>query len=154
MFATRAFINGIDTDVNFAIRGKTMKIQQSYHPKLYKAVLSYMVIQLMILVSTGLAMLLGIFELTPFHQGVAAVTLVIMVIQLGLIFGKSKMALAMEGPRLLVFPMMWLAAGMGEAAFIYAICCVSSLIILMDAVRFSNLRRYPRNRHYILNQRI
>nr|WP_233095128.1 hypothetical protein [Alteromonas sp. IB21] len=86
-------------------------------------------------------LLVNITSLSIEHQLVAVATVVAMSIQNGFILSKAKVALALEGPRLLVFPLMWVASGMGMAATLYSASSMVSLLVLANAVRHRNHRR-------------
>ena len=111
-----------------------------YHPKLHRAVKRYAVIQCVIALGVMLYLLFSMHNLSMHHQTIAALTFVVMCIQNGFILSRAKMALAVEGPRLLVFPLLWIATGMGLAAFVYSIFSLASLLVLVNAVRYKNHR--------------
>ena len=111
-----------------------------YHPKLHRAVKRYSVMQHLIMLGVMLYLLLNINNLSTKHQIIAVATVIVMSIQNGFILSKAKVALAVEGPRLLVFPLLWIASGMGTAAFLYSACSLTSLLVLANAVRFKNHR--------------
>jgi hypothetical protein len=85
-------------------------------------------------------LLSNINSLSTNHQIIAVATIIVMSVQNGFILSKAKVALAIEGPRLLVFPLLWIASGMETAAFLYAACSIASLLVLANAVRFKNHR--------------
>lgn len=111
-----------------------------YHPKLHRAVKRYAVIQCVIALGVMLYLFLNMHSLSMYHQTIAALTFVVMCIQNGFILSRSKVALAVEGPRLLVFPLLWIATGMGLAALVYSVFSVASLVVLVNAVRYKNHR--------------
>ena len=92
------------------------------------------------IVFSNFYLLLNINNLSTKHQIIAVATVIVMSIQNGFILSKAKVALAVEGPRLLVFPLLWIASGMGTAAFLYSACSLASLLVLANAVRFKNHR--------------
>nr|WP_216600732.1 hypothetical protein [Alteromonas sp. 07-89-2] len=96
--------------------------------------------QHLIMLGVMLYLLLNINNLPTKHQIIAVATVIVMSIQNGFILSKAKVALAVEGPRLLVFPLLWIASGMGTAAFLYSACSLASLLVLANAVRFKNHR--------------
>ena len=89
----------------------------------------------------SLYFLLNLSALSGIQQVTIVTTVVIMSIQNGFILSQSTLALAIEGPRLLMLPLLWIAAGVGAAALWFALSCVVSLIALLYAVRHSNYRR-------------
>ena len=113
---------------------------RQYHPKLHKAVKRYIVMQHAIMLGVILYLLVNINVLSTQHQLIAVATVVVMSIQNGFILSKAKVALAVEGPRLLVFPLLWIASGMGTAAFFYSAFSFASLFVLANAVRHKNHR--------------
>ncbi len=113
---------------------------RQYHPKLHRAVKRYSVMQHLITLGVMLYLLLNINNLSTKHQIIAVATVIVMSIQNGFILSKAKVALAVEGPRLLVFPLLWIASGMGTAAFLYSACSLASLLVLANAVRFKKYR--------------
>jgi len=113
---------------------------RQYHPKLHRAVKRYSVMQHLITLGVMLYLLLNINNLSTKHQIIAVATVIVMSIQNGFILSKAKVALAVEGPRLLVFPLLWIASGMGTAAFLYSAFSLASLLVLANAVRFKNHR--------------
>ena len=113
---------------------------RQYHPKLHRAVKRYSVMQHLIMLGVLLYLLLNINNLSNKHQIIAVATVIVMGIQNGFILFKAKVALAVEGPRLLVFPLLWIASGMGTAAFLYSTCSLASLLVLANAVRLKNHR--------------
>jgi len=86
-------------------------------------------------------LLFNLQTLSTAHQAIAVMTVVVMSIQNGFILSKSTVALALEGPRLLIFPLLWIASGMGTPAFIFSLCSLVSLVVLANAVRHRNHRR-------------
>tara|TARA_Y200000002_G_scaffold308286_1_gene264525 strand:+ start:1882 stop:2274 length:393 start_codon:yes stop_codon:yes gene_type:complete len=116
------------------------KIKQ-YHPKLHFAVKRYSFLQYLIMLVITAYLLVNMTSLSAEHQLIAVVTVVIMSIQNGFILFRAKLALAMEGPRLLVFPLLWIASGMGMAATLYSASSIVSLFVLANAVRHRNHRR-------------
>lgn len=74
------------------------------------------------------------------HQLIAVITVVVMCIQNGFILLRARVALAVEGPRLLIFPLLWVAAGMGIAALVYSVFSFAALMVLVNAVRHKNHR--------------
>lgn len=113
---------------------------KSYHPKLHRAVTRYTAIQYIIAVGVMLYLFLNMHSLSMEHQLIAVVTVVVMGIQNGFILSRAKVALAAEGPRLLVFPLLWIATGMGVAALVYTVFSIVSLLVLANAVRHKNHR--------------
>lgn len=111
-----------------------------YHPKLYRAVKRYTAIQYVIALGVMLFLFLNIDSLSTHHQLIAVITTVVMCIQNGFILSRAKVALAAEGPRLLVFPLLWIATGMGLAALVYSAFSIASLLVLINAVRYKNHR--------------
>ncbi|GFD69979.1 hypothetical protein [Alteromonas sp. KUL106] len=114
---------------------------KQYHPKLHFAVKRYSLMQHIVMLGITAYLLVNMTSLSTEHQLIAVATVVVMSIQNGLILSKAKVALAMEGPRLLVFPLMWIASGMGMAAVIYSVSSMASLFVLANAVRHRNHRR-------------
>ncbi len=114
---------------------------RQYHPKLHTPVMRYSHMQLLIMLGVTLYLFLNINSLPIEHQLIALATVVVMSIQNAFILSKAKVALAVEGPRLLVFPLMWVASGMGYAALIYSASSIASLLVLANAVRHRNHRR-------------
>ncbi|MBJ2129342.1 hypothetical protein JC525_10360 [Alteromonas sp. IB21] len=114
---------------------------KQYHPKLHFAVKRYSLLQYVIMLCITAYLLVNITSLSIEHQLVAVATVVAMSIQNGFILSKAKVALALEGPRLLVFPLMWVASGMGMAATLYSASSMVSLLVLANAVRHRNHRR-------------
>ncbi|WP_394222182.1 hypothetical protein [Alteromonas gracilis] len=86
-------------------------------------------------------LLLNISSLPTNHQLIAVVTVVVMSVQNSFILSKSNIALAIECPRLLIFPLLWVASGMGMAAFVFGALSLASLLVLANAVRHRNHRR-------------
>lgn len=113
---------------------------KSYHPKLHRAVTRYTAIQYVIALGIMLYLFLNMHSLPMHHQLIAAITVVVMGIQNGFILSRAKVALAVEGPRLLVFPLLWIATGMGVAALVYTVFSIASLLVLANAVRYKNHR--------------
>jgi len=66
----------------------------------------YSHMQLLIMLGVTLYLFLNINSLPIEHQLIAVATVVVMSIQNAFILSKAKVALAVEGPRLLVFPLM------------------------------------------------
>lgn len=87
-----------------------------------------------------LYLFLNMHSLPMHHQLVAIITVVVMGIQNGFILSRAKVALAVEGPRLLVFPLLWIATGMGLAALVYTVLSIASLLVLANAVRHKHHR--------------
>ncbi len=114
---------------------------KQYHPKLHFAVKRYSLLQYVIMLCITAYLLVNITSLSIEHQLIAVATVVAMSIQNGFILSKAKVALALEGPRLLVFPLMWVASGMGMAATLYSASSMVSLLVLANAVRHRNHRR-------------
>ena len=114
---------------------------KQYHPKLHFAVKRYSLLQYVIMLCITAYLLVNITSLSIEHQLIAVATVVAMSIQNGFILSKAKVALALEGPRLLVFPLMWVASGMGMAATLYSASSIVSLFVLANAVRHRNHRR-------------
>ena len=114
---------------------------KQYHPKLHFAVKRYSLLQYVIMLCITAYLLVNITSLSIEHQLIAVATVVAMSIQNGFILSKAKVALALEGPRLLVFPLMWVASGMGMAATLSSASSMVSLLVLANAVRHRNHRR-------------
>ena len=114
---------------------------KQYHPKLHFTVKRYSLLQYVIMLCITAYLLVNITSLSIEHQLIAVATVVAMSIQNGFILSKAKVALALEGPRLLVFPLMWVASGMGMAATLYSASSMVSLLVLANAVRHRNHRR-------------
>lgn len=114
---------------------------RQYHPKLHSAIKRYSLIQHAIMLGVMCYLLLNMSSLSSEHQLIAVVTVVVMSVQNGFILSKSNVALALEGPRLLIFPLLWFASGMGMAAYIFGACSLASLLVLVNAVRYKNHRR-------------
>lgn len=113
---------------------------KSYHPKLHRAVTRYTAIQYVIALGIMLYLFWNMHSLPPHHQLITVITVVVMGIQNGFILSRAKVALAVEGPRLLVFPLLWIATGMGVAALVYTVFSIASLLVLANAVRHKNHR--------------
>ncbi|BCO21064.1 MULTISPECIES: sterol desaturase family protein [unclassified Alteromonas] len=129
-----------DVSMRFVQEKKPLSEFKKYHPKLHKAVTRYSLVQHLIMLGVTLYLLLNINALPTSHQLIAVATVIVMSIQNGFILSQSKMSLAMEGPRLLVFPLMWVAGGMGVAAIVYTLCSFASLFMLANAVRHTQHR--------------
>lgn len=129
-----------DVTARFPQEKKPLSEFKKYHPKIHKAVTRYSLLQHIIMLGVTLYLLLNIDVLPTSHQLIAVATVIVMSIQNGFILSQSKMSLALEGPRLLVFPLMWVAAGMGTAALVYIACSVISLLMLTIAVRYTHQR--------------
>ena len=93
--------------------------------------------QHVIVLSITVYLLLFIEALSGAHQLILVVTIVAMSIQNGFVLAGSKLALALEGPRLLIFPLMWLGSGIVFPAAIFSGACLISMIMLVRAVRSS-----------------
>ena len=113
---------------------------KSYHPKLHRAVTRYTAMQYVIALGIMLYLFLNMHSLPMHHQLIAAITVVVMGLQNGFILSRAKVALAVEGLRLLVFPLLWIATGMGVAALVYTVFSIASLLVLANAVRYKNHR--------------
>ena len=93
------------------------------------------------MLGAALYFLLNLDTLSGMQQVAIVLTVVVMSIQNGFILSQSKLALALEGPRLLMFPLLWIASGIGFAAWCFALSSVVGLVMLLFAVRYSNYRR-------------
>ncbi|MBT3133783.1 hypothetical protein KL866_01350 [Alteromonas sp. ALT199] len=111
-----------------------------YHPKLHRAVKRYSAIQYVIVLGIMLFLSFNMHSLPMHHQLIAVITVVVMCIQNGFILLRARVALAVEGPRLLIFPLLWVAAGMGIAALVYSVFSFAALMVLVNAVRHKNHR--------------
>ena len=114
---------------------------RKYHPHIHKSVTRYSLLQHVIMLGAALYFLLNLDTLSGMQQVAIVVTVVVMSIQNGFILSQSKLALALEGPRLLMFPLLWIALGIGTAAWCFALSSVVGLLMLLFAVRYSNYRR-------------
>ena len=110
---------------------------KKFHPALAAPVTYYSVAQHVVLLSITVYLLLFIEALSGTHQLILVATIVAMSIQNGFILSGSKLALALEGPRLLIFPLMWLGSGLIIPAAILSGACLVSMIMLVRAVRSS-----------------
>lgn len=130
-------------DVSKRFPKEKLPLQQfkKYHPHIHKSVTRYSLLQHVIMLVVSLYFLLNLSALSGIQQVTIVTTVVIMSIQNGFILSQSTLALAIEGPRLLMLPLLWIAAGVGVAALWFALSCVVSLIALLYAVRHSNYRR-------------
>jgi len=108
---------------------------EKFNPQLEASITRYSVLQHVVMLGITLYLLIGANTLSGTHQLILAITIVVMSIQNGFILAQSKLALAMEGPRLLVFPLLWLGGGMLIPAAILAIANTVSFIMLVRAVR-------------------
>ena len=110
---------------------------KKFNPALAAPVTYYSVVQHVIVLSITVYLLLFIEALSGAHQLILVVTIVAMSIQNGFVLAGSKLALALEGPRLLIFPLMWLGSGIVFPAAIFSGACLISMIMLVRAVRSS-----------------
>ncbi len=117
---------------------------EKYDPKLSKAVKKYSVFQHAVMLAITVFLLLNIETLQGIHVLVLALTVITSSIQNGIVLSGSKLALALEGPRLLVFPLLWFAVGLSDLALIYGAVSFVSLMLLVSVIRSG----YERNRYY------
>jgi len=117
---------------------------EKYDPKLSKAVKKYSVFQHAIMLAITVFLLLNVESLLGVHVLVLALTVITCSIQNGIVLSGSKLALALEGPRLLVFPLLWFAVGLSDLALIYGVVSFISLVLLVSVIRSG----HERSRYY------
>lgn len=126
-----------DVSQRFPVHKPPLTDFAKFNPVLAKAVTQYSVLQHGILLAVALYLLLNVAHLAGTHQLILAVTIVVMAVQNGLILSQSKVALALEGPRLLVLPLLWAGYGLSLPALYYGLASIVSLVWLVSAVRHS-----------------
>lgn len=110
---------------------------KKYHPSIAPAITRYSIVQHVILLAITLFLLLNVNTLSGAHQLILVVTIVIMSVQNGFILSQSKFALIMEGPRLLILPLLWFGSGLLIPSGVFAAASLGSLLLLMRAVNQS-----------------
>lgn len=134
-----------DVAARFPLPKAPLSDFERYDPKLPSAVTFYSISQHVILLGITLFFLLSFDTISGVQQLVIAATIIVMGIQNGFILAGSKWSLALEGPRLIVFPLMWLVSGLVLPSIFMVVACLVSLIVLFRTVNSS--RAQPSEAH-------
>lgn len=118
-----------------------LNIFEKYDPKLSDSVKKYCVFQHAVMLAITVFLLLNVSVLSASQLLVLSATVIMCSIQIGTVLSGSKFALALEGPRLLVFPLMWFASGLGDIAIVFGALSAVSLTLLVCVIRKGYIRR-------------
>lgn len=109
---------------------------KKYDPALNDAVNKYCVLQHILMLATAVYLLLNVSAINGAQQAVLMISVFLSSIQIGFVLQQSKMALALEGPRLLALPLLWLAVGLPTLLVTASLTLHAvSLVMLLWVVR-------------------
>ena len=130
-----------DVTEAFPIEKKPLSEFKKFNPALNAAVTKYSMFQHVVMLAVTLFFLLGFDTLSGAQQLIIAITIILLSIQNGFILSQSRLALALEAPRLLVFPLLWYAGNLPIAGLLLAVSSLVSLVMLFLAVRHHQPRK-------------
>lgn len=109
---------------------------RKYDPALGARVSRYCLVQHAVMLAMTVYLLLSLNTLTQLATAVIMVSVFVTCMQIGWVLQRSKAAVAMEGPRLLAIPLLWLASGLpGVAVIALLVGHALSLVWLLTVIR-------------------
>ena len=125
-----------DVAEKYPVVKTTLADFKKYDPSLTSAANKYCIVQHVLMLATAVYLLLNVAVMTGAEQAVLMISVFLSCIQIGFVLQQSKMALALEGPRLLALPLLWLAVGLPGALVTASLTVhAMSLVLLMWVVR-------------------
>lgn len=125
-----------DVAARFPLQKQPLADFIKYDPALGARVSRYCFVQHVLMLAMTVYLLLTLDSLTSLGKTVIMVSVFVSCMQIGWVLQRSKAALAMEGPRLLAIPLLWLASGLpGAVVIVLLVAHAISLVWLLTVIR-------------------